>query len=212
MKKKTPRIRTLLIQHNFTAADKDGSGVICQPELALMMRRLNPDMTEKEIDAMHKSMDKDLDGKVNFDEFYNWMLEDAQSYLASKLLDKSSTPAGAISATFRMWDKDGNGKLSRMELAAVLRKAMPEISREHLDSIFEELDGDKSGEVDSAEFVAFLFSNKGSRASLSKAQVERPVGWSEVPDTAAAARAGAKPTVPSLAERTPPRVASKPRR
>lgn len=175
-----------------------------------MMRRLNPDMTDKELETMHKSMDKDLDGKVNFDEFYNWMMEDAQSYLASKLLDKSSAPAGAISATFRMWDKDGNGKLSRMELAAVLRKAMPQISREHLESIFEELDGDRSGEVDSEEFVAFLFSNKGSRASLSKAQVERPVGWSEVPDTAAAA--AAKPTAPSRAERTPPRVPSKPHR
>ena len=41
---------------------------------------------------------------------------------------------GAISATFRMWDKDGNGKLSRMELSAVLRKAMPQISKEHLEA------------------------------------------------------------------------------
>lgn len=35
---------------------------------------------------------------MNFDEFYNWMMEDAQSYLASKLLDKSSAPASANSS------------------------------------------------------------------------------------------------------------------
>ena len=30
----------------------------------LNRRRLNPDMTDKELETMHKSMDKDLDGKA----------------------------------------------------------------------------------------------------------------------------------------------------
>lgn len=55
-----------------------------------------------------------------------------------------SAPAkGAISATFRVWDTDCNGKLSRLELSTVLRKAMPSITESHLNSIFEELDADK---------------------------------------------------------------------
>ena len=33
--------------------------------------------------------------QVSFEEFYNWIMEDAQRYLASKLLEKSSAPAGA---------------------------------------------------------------------------------------------------------------------
>ena len=142
VRKNAAEIRTLLIQHNFAAADKDGSGVINKAELALMMRRLNPDMTNKELDAMHKSMDRDLDGKVSFEEFHRWILEDGQKEIATKLLDESSTPSGAISATFRIWDTDGNGKLSRAELASILRKAMPQISDSHLASIFEELDSD----------------------------------------------------------------------
>ncbi|CAK9031973.1 Calmodulin-like protein 3 [Durusdinium trenchii] len=216
VRKNAEEIRSLLIQHNFAAADKDRSGVISKAELALMMRRLNPDMTSKELDAMHKAIDKDLDGKVSFEEFHRWILSDGQQDLASKLLDKSSTPSGAISATFRIWDTDGNGKLSRLELATVLRKAMPQISEAHLDSIFQELDGDQilvlcsvggcwgSGEVDLNEFMNFLYSNPGTRASMSKAQVERSAGWEEVPDCDAARKAHATPTVPSVKERTPP--------
>mgnify|MGYP002803613071 FL=1 len=206
VRKNAEEIRALLIQHNFSAADKDGSGVISKAELSLMMRRLHPEMTNKELDAMHKSMDKNLDGKVSFEEFQSWIMADAQQEFASKLLHKSSTPAGAISATFRVWDTDCNGKLSRLELSTVLRKAMPSITESHLNSIFEELDADKSGEVDSEEFVNFLFATSGSRQSISKAQVERAVGWEEVPDTSAARRAGAVPTVPSAVERKPPPV------
>ena len=62
----------------------------------------------------------------------------------------------------------------------------------------------RSGEVDSSEFVNFLYSGSGSRASLAQAQLEREVGWEEVPDTAAARRAGGVVTGHSAADRTPP--------
>ena len=142
VRKNAAEVRTLLIQHNFAAADRDRSGVISKPELGLMMRRLNPEMSDKEVKEMHRSMDKDLDGKVSFEEFHDWLTSDAQRGLAEKLLDKAATPASAISATFRIWDTDGNGKLSRGELTLVLKKAMPQITQSNLDSIFAELDED----------------------------------------------------------------------
>ena len=37
VRKNAEEIRALLIQHNFSAADKDGSGVISKAELSLMM-------------------------------------------------------------------------------------------------------------------------------------------------------------------------------
>ena len=58
-----------------------------------MMRRLNPEMSDKEVKEMHRSMDKDLDGKVSFEEFHDWLTSDAQRGLAEKLLDKAATPA-----------------------------------------------------------------------------------------------------------------------
>lgn len=70
--------------------------------------------------------------------------------------------------------------------------------------------------MDSSEFVNFLYSGSGSRASLvqatasrlvlavGQAQLEREPGWEEVPDTAAARRAGGVVTAPSAADRTPP--------
>ena len=55
-------------------------------------------------------------------------------FCCSRSKSKASALPGAIAATFRIWDTDGNGKLSRAELGAVLRKAMPQISQTHLDA------------------------------------------------------------------------------
>ena len=143
VQKTASEVRTLIIQHNFKAADRDNSGVINKSELGLMMRRINPEMTAKEVEDMHKAMDSDLDGKVSFSEFHDWILADAQRGLAEKLTHLMSSPAGGVHATFRIWDMDSNGKLSRHELAEVLQKSLPHISQVQLEGIFDELDKDK---------------------------------------------------------------------
>ena len=136
-------MRTLIIQHNFKAADKDGSGSISKAELGLMLRRMTPDMSLKEVEDMHKSMDKDMDGKVSFAEFNTWLMADKQKTLAARLTKNVSSPASAVSATFRIWDTDGSGKLTRAEITTVLQKAMPHITKDTLEGIFAELDADR---------------------------------------------------------------------
>ncbi|CAJ1403087.1 unnamed protein product [Effrenium voratum] len=203
VQKTASEVRTLIIQHNFKAADRDNSGVINKSELGLMMRRINPEMTAKEVEDMHKAMDSDLDGKVSFSEFHDWILADAQRGLAEKLTHLMSSPAGGVHATFRIWDMDSNGKLSRHELAEVLQKSLPHISQVQLEGIFDELDKDKTGQVTVSEFMGFLYGS-GAATSFSKASVERRPGWEEAPDSDAARKMGATPTAPALAERRPP--------
>ena len=141
--KSAETVRTLIIQHNFNAADKDGSGTISKAELGLMLRRITPDMSEREVQDMHKTMDSDKDGKVSFAEFNTWLMADKQKSLAARLTKNMSSPESAVSATFRIWDSDGSGKLSRPEITNVLQKAMPHITKECLESIFNELDSDR---------------------------------------------------------------------
>ena len=141
--KSAETVRSLIIQHNFKAADKDGSGTISKSELGLMLRRITPDMSLKEVEDMHKSMDKDMDGKVSFAEFNTWIMADKQKKLAERLTKNVSSPANAVSATFRIWDTDGSGKLTEAEVTSVLQKAIPHITNECLQAIFGELDSDR---------------------------------------------------------------------
>ena len=141
--KSADTVRTLIIQHNFKAADKDGSGTISKSELGLMLRRITPEMSLKEVEEMHKSMDADMDGKVSFAEFNTWLLSDKQKQLAARLTKNVSSPASAVSATFRIWDTDDSGKLTRAEITSVLQKAIPHITEECLQNIFSELDTDR---------------------------------------------------------------------
>ena len=111
--KSAETVRSLIIQHNFKAADKDGSGTISKSELGLMLRRITPDMSLKEVEDMHKSLDKDMDGKVSFAEFSTWIMADKQEKAGGKAHEKPCPRLPMqFSATFRIWDTDGSGKLT----------------------------------------------------------------------------------------------------
>ena len=61
--------------------------------------------------------------------------------------------------TFRVFDKDGNGFISRSELRQVLEKMGEKISEAEIDDMIDEVDSDGDGEICYEEFVKML-SNK----------------------------------------------------
>ncbi|VDO19162.1 unnamed protein product [Heligmosomoides polygyrus] len=61
-----------------------------------------------------------------------------------------------LSETFDLLDIDKDGRLSRNEIAALLRAVKVEPTRVELDFIFKEMDAHKSGKIGKEEFVRYM--------------------------------------------------------
>jgi Ca2+-binding EF-hand superfamily protein len=60
------------VQKLFNIVDVDGSGVIDKDEMAHLLQSLGLTLSVEEIDVGFAKLDKDSDGAVDFDEFYQW--------------------------------------------------------------------------------------------------------------------------------------------
>ncbi|TVU07146.1 hypothetical protein EJB05_32922, partial [Eragrostis curvula] len=65
-------------------------------------------------------------------------------------------PAAEVERVFRRYDANGDGKISAEELAAVLRALGAPPGPGEVRRMMDEMDADRDGFVDQAEFVAFL--------------------------------------------------------
>ncbi|PAV78780.1 hypothetical protein WR25_07276 [Diploscapter pachys] len=61
-----------------------------------------------------------------------------------------------VSETFDLLDVDRDGKLSRIEIAALLRTVNVEPTRVELDFIFEEMDTEKTGKITKEDFISYM--------------------------------------------------------
>ena len=62
-----------------------------------------------------------------------------------------------IREAFRVFDKEGNGFISTLELSAVLQNIGEVLSEEETDELIAEADIDGDGNINYEEFVAMLF-------------------------------------------------------
>eukprot|EP00929_Paragymnodinium_shiwhaense_P114866 TRINITY_DN8340_c0_g1_i1.p2 TRINITY_DN8340_c0_g1~~TRINITY_DN8340_c0_g1_i1.p2 ORF type:complete len:429 (-),score=162.18 TRINITY_DN8340_c0_g1_i1:307-1593(-) len=61
------------LMNTFKSWDADGNGVITCEELASIVRVLNPNMSDKVIEAMVKEADTSEDGEIDLEEFVVWL-------------------------------------------------------------------------------------------------------------------------------------------
>lgn len=79
-----------------------------------------------------------------------------------------------LTATFKVFDKDGNGKICRQELGAVLRSLGDDVTNEELDGVMANLGGD-DGCIDLAQFIAIhTNSSRSSRTSVDEGDENDP--------------------------------------
>ncbi|KHN79160.1 Calmodulin [Toxocara canis] len=71
-----------------------------------------------------------------------------------------------LSETFDLLDVDHDGRLSRNEIAALLRAINVEPTRIELDFIFKEMDTDKSGKINKEEFVRYMSAPPKHRTTI----------------------------------------------
>lgn len=147
----TPKI---VIQSLFRKYDSDGNGVLQRQE---MLSLLMDDMAleAKKAENVLAEVDKDGDGNVNFEEFFQWLRD-------SKSLDKineSEASANRYYYTrkavelFKKYDKDESGTIDVDEL----KQLLSDLNYKHsAETALKTMDIDGDGTVSFVEFLKWL--------------------------------------------------------
>ncbi|MBA0768455.1 hypothetical protein Gotri_017256 [Gossypium trilobum] len=90
----------------FNFFDKDGDGCITVEELATVIKSLDQNPSEEELQDMINEVDADGNGTIEFSEFLNLMAKKMQETDAEEELKEA----------FRVFDKDLNGYISASEV------------------------------------------------------------------------------------------------
>ncbi|KAL3874261.1 hypothetical protein ACJMK2_037301 [Sinanodonta woodiana] len=133
----------IVFKDAFNVFDKDGDGTITTKELGTVMKSLGLNPTDDELCDMIHEVDVDGSGSVDFTEFLNLM--------ATKT--KDSDKETELRNAFKLFDKDGNGFISAIELRHVMTSLGEKLSAEEIDDMMREADIDGDGTVNYEAFV-----------------------------------------------------------
>lgn len=143
-------------RESFSLFDKDGDGTITASEIGTVMRSLGHNPSERELHDMINEIDKDRNGTIDFDEFLEMMTRNSA-------LNKTGSKGGAVDEeeeellqAFKVFDKDGNGTISEVELRDVMKSLGELLSEREIKQMIEEADGDGDGEIDFHEFKKMM--------------------------------------------------------
>jgi len=95
---------------------------------------------------MVKEMDKDGDATIDMEEFF--------VVIAAKMNEKDGKEE--LMKGFKLFDKDGTGKLSLANFKAVAQEIGETLSEDELKAIIAEADEDNDGEISPEEFMAVM--------------------------------------------------------
>lgn len=130
----------------FELFDKDKDGTITAKELANVMKSLNQDPSDQELNEMIAEVDIDGNGHIDFDEFV---------ILMNKRSKETDAEEEVINA-FKVLDKDGQGTISSTELRHIMTTMGDKLTDEEVDEMINEADFDGNGIINYEEFVRMM--------------------------------------------------------
>jgi calmodulin len=130
----------------FEMFDKDKDGTITTKELANVMRSLNHDPTEDELNEMIAEVDLDGNGEIDFEEFVTLM---------NRRSKETDTEEEVLNA-FKVFDKEGNGLISVTELRHIMITLGDQLNEDEVDELLREADSDGDGFINYEEFIRTL--------------------------------------------------------
>ena len=138
-----PQDRRKEYKDAFEMFDKNKDGVITTKELANIMRSLNQDPTEEELNEMIEEVDLDKNGEVDFEEFVTLM---------NRRSRETNIEEDVLNA-FKVFDKEGNGLISVTELRHIMTTLGEQLTEEEIDDMLKEADNDGDGYINYEEFI-----------------------------------------------------------
>jgi len=147
----------------FAALDADGDGKITPEELVAGAAKMKPPISKEEALALVPQLDKNGDGAISADEFYDSVGSpeafapspgDADYVDVPEFKRRAKKSYGSPEDAFKEFDANGDGKLSPEEFAEGCKKLKPPIPPEAVPALFKEMDKNGDGSVDGPEFYA----------------------------------------------------------
>jgi len=131
-------------QDVFSIIDENGTGSIPTAKLGIAIRASGGYPTEEQVKTMMSKADPSGSGKVSL-----------ASFLKQREWIESVNPLDIyeIGASFKVFDKDGNGCISGVELAHILTSMGDKLTPEEADDFVKEATLTKDGFID---YMAFL--------------------------------------------------------
>lgn len=150
---KTKRVRTELteeqrgeIKEAFDLFDSENKNCIDTKELKVAMRALGFDAKKEEIKRILADVDKNGEGVISFEDFYDIM--------SQKILDRD--PVEEMKKAFYLICEEGHDKITLKSLQKVARELGENISVDELGEMLEEADKDGDGEIGEEDFIRIM--------------------------------------------------------
>jgi len=140
----------------FTQLDSNGDGLLTMAELKNGLEKAGYHKTNSDLEMICDGVDTDGSGVIDYTEFLAAAL-DKRSYLSEQ----------ACWTAFKVFDLDGDGKISLDELRALLEdEATSEaVGADRVAELLHEIDRNGDGEIDFKEFMAMMGAGKASPAA-----------------------------------------------
>lgn len=132
----------------FTMLDENKDGKVNVGELQRMMEMLGIQTSEEIVVHIMERASTSGDGLISEDEFLNFMSKHTSSNEEDIMED--------LLAAFRVFDKSGNGYISRDELKQAMIMIGENLSDAAIDEMLRAADIDHDGRIDYEEFARML--------------------------------------------------------
>lgn len=130
----------------FSIFDKNGDGKISPNELGTVMRALGQNPTQQELNDLVNEIDSNGNSMIEFSEFLTMM---------ARQIKEQDIEAEILEA-FKVFDSDGDGKISQTELVRVLTTIGEKLTDAEAKQMLEAADTDSDGQIDIEEFARVL--------------------------------------------------------
>lgn len=137
--------QTAQIRDVFRSLDRNGDGRLSKDELLLAYRQHNTEeQTQEIVENVMRKVDVDKNGFIDYSEF-----------LAASINVQTLTSKANLEQAFRLFDKDGSGKITIQEVKEILGGDQ-QVSDSAWQQIMKEVDANSDGEIDLKEFISMM--------------------------------------------------------
>merc|ERR1719386_610523 len=137
----------------FQCIEANGDGKVSLEEFIKVMSEVGVDPQTSE--RIFNKYDDDRSGELNKEEFYSYVLKGVGDI--KSIIKDGQKGEDKIKDSFRQWDQDGSGSISKAELERVLTALNPSFTKKDIAAIIKQADKNKDGVIDYDEFVEWLY-------------------------------------------------------
>ena len=147
----------------FSKFDSDGDAEITFDELR---NGMGSNFNDNEIRSVFALGDTDQDGTISYLEFAKLMIPNSMDILSK--FWKCFRDAKVIRQAFKSFDVDGDGKITKQEVAQGMNKSNRDFTMEDIELLFNLADKDGDGQIDFTEFALIMTPSAPERISKLK--------------------------------------------